>query len=129
MTRKLTIITSLKLNILKRSVVGSLKLHTLKRSVVALLFILVMVSGTYTAFALPALILNFLLYQSKLVPRWLSSWGFVGAALVFANFLLESFGNDPIEILYIPIAVQEMVFAVWLIVKGFNPSAISSEPA
>ena len=52
--------------------------------------------GLGLAFTLSALILNFVLYQSKLIPQWLSSWG---------------------------IAVQEMVFAVWLIVKGFNPSA------
>lgn len=76
--------------------------------------------GLGLAFAISALILNYLLFQSKLVPRWLSVWGFVGAALVFANFLLESFGIKPVEILFIPIAVQEMVFAVWLIVKGFN---------
>ena len=82
--------------------------------------------GLGLAFAISALILNYLLFQSKLVPRWLSVWGFVGATLVFANFLLESFGINPVEILFIPIAVQEMVFAVWLIVKGFNPSAIAS---
>ena len=82
--------------------------------------------GLGLAFAISALILNYLLYQSKLIPRWLSGWGFVGATLVFANFLLESFGINPVEILFIPIAVQEMVFAVWLIVKGFNPSAIAS---
>ena len=76
--------------------------------------------GLGLAFAISALILNYLLYQSKLIPRWLSGWGFVGAALVFANFLLESFSINPVEILFIPIAVQEMVFAVWLIVKGFN---------
>ena len=85
--------------------------------------------GLGLAFAISALILNFVLYQSKLVPRWLSGWGFIGAALVFANFLLESFGMKPVEILFIPIAVQEMVFAVWLIIKGFNSSAIVSETA
>ncbi|MBW3000093.1 DUF4386 domain-containing protein [Candidatus Woesearchaeota archaeon] len=80
--------------------------------------------GLGLAFALSAMILNFVLYKSKLIPRWLSGWGLIGAALVFANFLLEFFSINPIEILYIPIAVQEMVFAVWLIVKGFNPSAL-----
>ena len=82
--------------------------------------------GLGLAFALSALVLNYLLYQSKLVPRWLSGWGFVGAVLVFANFLLQSFSINPVEILFLPIAVQEMVFAVWLIVKGFNSSAIAS---
>jgi len=85
--------------------------------------------GLGLAFAISALILNFVLYQSKLIPRWLSGWGLVGAALVFANYLLESFGINPVEILFLPIAVQEMVFAVWLIVKGFNLSAITSESA
>ena len=85
--------------------------------------------GLGLAFAISALILNYLLYQSKLIPRWLSGWGFVGAALVLANFLLEFFSIDPVEILFLPIAVQEMVFAVWLIVKGFNSSAITSESA
>ena len=83
--------------------------------------------GLGLAFAISAMILNFVLYQSKLIPRWLSCWGFVGAALVFANYLLESFGINPVEILFLPIAVQEMVFAIWLIVKGFNLSTISSE--
>ena len=78
--------------------------------------------GLGLAFAISAMILNFVLYQSKLIPRWLSGWGFVGAALVFANYLLESFGINPVEILFLPIAIQEMVFAIWLIVKGFNLS-------
>ena len=80
--------------------------------------------GFALAFTLSALILNFLLYQSKLIPRWLSGWGFVGAALLWVYYLLEPFSINLIEILFLPIAVQEMVFAVWLIVKGFNSSAI-----
>jgi len=82
--------------------------------------------GFGLAFTLSALILNYLLYQSKLIPRWLAVWGFVGAALVFAYYLLQPFNINLVEILFLPIAVQEMVFAVWLIVKGFNSSAIAA---
>ena len=82
--------------------------------------------GFGLVFALSALILNLVLYQSELVPRWISGWGFVGAALIFAHYLLRSLGIDLVEVLLFPIAVQEMVFAVWLIVRGFNSSAIAS---
>jgi Domain of unknown function (DUF4386) len=85
--------------------------------------------GFGLAFTLSALILNFLLYQSKLIPRWLSGWGFIGAVLIWAYYLLQFFSNNQVEILFYPIAVQEMVFAVWLIVKGFNSSAIVSGSA
>jgi len=85
------------------------------------------VFGFGLVFTISALILNFILYQSKLVPRWLSGWGFVGAVLLFAYYLLQPFNINLLEILFIPIAVQEMVFAVWLIVKGFNPRKIISK--
>ena len=76
--------------------------------------------GFGLAFALSALILNFVLYQSKLAPRWLSGWGLVGTALLWIYYLLQFFSITQVEILFLPIGVQEMVFAVWLIVKGFN---------
>jgi hypothetical protein len=41
----------------------------------------------------------------------------------------QLFGVDSVESLFLPIGVQEMVFALWLIVKGFNPSAIVSVSA
>jgi Domain of unknown function (DUF4386) len=83
--------------------------------------------GLGVAFAISALILNFLLYQSKLVPQWISALGLLGAALVFINFLIEFFGVKPIEVLFLPIAVQEMILAVWLIAKGFNTSEINTK--
>jgi hypothetical protein len=83
--------------------------------------------GSGLVWSLSAIILNYILYKSKLIPQWLSGWGFVGGVLSFANYLPELFGIDSIEILFIPIAVQEMVFAVWLIVKGFNSSTITPE--
>ncbi|MFC2055845.1 DUF4386 domain-containing protein, partial [Chloroflexota bacterium] len=82
--------------------------------------------GSGLVWSLSALILNYLLYQRKLIPRWLSVWGFLGALLSFANYLPEFFGINSIEILFLPIAMQEMVFAVWLIVKGLNSSEIAS---
>jgi hypothetical protein len=61
--------------------------------------------GSGLVWSLSALILNYLLYQRKLIPRWLSVWGFVGAALSFANYSPQFFGTDSIEILFLPVAV------------------------
>ena len=83
--------------------------------------------GSGLVWSLSALLLNYLLYLSKLIPRWLSVWGFAGAVLSFVAYLLQFFNINLSEFLYLPIGLQEMVFAVWLIVKGLNPSAISSE--
>ena len=86
------------------------------------------------AFSLGALMFYYLLYQSKLIPRWLSVWGLIGAPLALAEGLFLMFDLiDPFStnaiLLNIPIGVNEMVLAVWLIVKGFNSSAIASGSA
>ncbi|MCK4514153.1 MAG: DUF4386 domain-containing protein [Spirochaetaceae bacterium] len=79
------------------------------------------------------LIFYSLLYRSRLVPRWLSLWGFAGVPLWLAAGFLAMFGSDPtstpLVILNIPIALNEMVLAVWLIVKGFNTSATDTVQA
>jgi len=83
-------------------------------------------------FAVTPLILNYLLFKFKLIPRFISVWGLIGAILLLAEGLLGMFGIGPkseISIFSLLILVQEMVFAVWLIVKGFNPSAIVSPSA
>ena len=79
-------------------------------------------------FSLGALMIYYIFYQSKLIPRWLSVWGLIGAMIYLAEPLLAMFGSE-LEILFAPLAVQEMVLAVWLIVKGFNSSAIASGSA
>ncbi len=72
-------------------------------------------------FALPALIFYYLLFKSKLVPAWLSIWGMVAATILVIVNLLEAAKMIPlIEILYLPIVLNEIVLAIWLMVKGFN---------
>ena len=73
---------------------------------------------------------SYIFYKSKLVPRPLSVLGMSGAVMVFINALLVLFGVvEQISawgILALPIAAFEMILAVWLLVKGFNESALSS---
>jgi hypothetical protein len=82
-------------------------------------------------FGLGALLFYYLLYQSKLVPRFISVWGFIAVALVLTWNLLETFGiriNAGI-ILALPMILNEIFLGIWLIIKGFNPSKIVSESA
>ncbi len=72
-------------------------------------------------FSIGALMIYTVFYQSKLIPRWLSVWGLVGAILYLSVPLLTMFGYVW-EVLYAPLALQEMVLAVWLIIKGFDNS-------
>lgn len=80
------------------------------------------------AFCLGAAMYYYIMYKSKLIPRWLSVWGLIALAMLFFMVLLISFGekiagpSGKMLLLAIPIALQEMVLAVWLIVKGFNSS-------
>ncbi len=81
------------------------------------------------AFCLGAFMYYYLFFQSQLIPRWLSGFGIVAIILMMVACVLALFSGNRITSyipLAAPIAVQEMVLAVWLIVKGFNPSAIVS---
>jgi hypothetical protein len=75
--------------------------------------------GTMIFLGLGGLFLYYCTYRLRLVPRWLSAWGLIGAALVLIYGVISLFGYDP-SILAAPIGLQEMVFAVWLIAKGFR---------
>ncbi len=86
---------------------------------------------TVFVFGLGALIFYYLLYQSNLIPRWISVWGFIAIILHLATSLLILFGLQTESsawntVMNLPIFLQEMVMVVWLIAKGFNPSATAS---
>jgi hypothetical protein len=79
-------------------------------------------------FVLGALMFYVVLYRYRLVPRWLSAWALVGAALYIVAPLGAMFGLS-LGVFLGPLAVQEMVMAVWLIAKGFSTSALAAESA
>ena len=82
--------------------------------------------GAELIFGTSALIFNYLLIRGDLLPKWISIWGFVGGALIIISGTMNLFGISiaMIEmILTLPIAINEMVLAVWLIVKGFNEAS------
>ena len=83
--------------------------------------------------SLGALLLYYSLYQSKLVPRFIAVWGLIGATLILTLNLLLTFNLEigiGISLIFaLPIISDEIFLGIWLIAKGFNPSAIVSEYA
>ncbi len=78
-------------------------------------------------FIIGAVFLYALFYQTKLIPRWLSLWGLIAAVPYLAVDLLKFFGVDlGLEFLYAPLGVQEMVMALWLIIRGFDRAAVEA---
>jgi hypothetical protein len=90
--------------------------------------------GQFTGifFGLAALPLYTLLYQSRLVPRFISVWGLIAVALVVIWNLLKLFGIEvDAGMIFggLPIILNELFLALWLIVKGFSGSAEVYQPA
>jgi hypothetical protein len=87
--------------------------------------------GALLAWCIGAYLYYALFFRTRLVPRWLSVWGLAGITLTVAASILVLFRqlsslSNVHTLMNLPIAVQEMVLAIWLIVKGFNPSAMAS---
>jgi hypothetical protein len=83
------------------------------------------------AFSLGCLLYYIIFYRTKLIPRWLSGWGIIAAIMTMLSALLVMYGliapfSTAQVIVNLPILPQELVLAVWLIVKGFNPSTVAS---
>lgn len=79
-------------------------------------------------FLIGAMCLYISFYRTRLIPRWLTAWGYIGAVTSLAAAWLHLFHIDTGYEFYMEmvLAPQEMVMAVWLIVKGFNPSALAA---
>jgi hypothetical protein len=82
-------------------------------------------------FCLGGVMFYLLLYRSRIVPRWIVSWGLAAIPLYVAAYVLAMYGvigtdSTAQMLLYTPLAVQEMVLAVWMIARGFRPAAVST---
>ena len=88
--------------------------------------------GTLIVFGVSAVILNALLYRSRLVPVWLSLLGLVGGLLLLTSAVVEMFAygvDAPVALQLLgaaPIALQEMILAVLLIWKGFAAPSVAA---
>jgi hypothetical protein len=83
-------------------------------------------------FSLGALLLYLSLYKADLIPRFISVWGLIGVASVLTLNLLGALGlslGSAGMILALPIISNEIFLGIWLIAKGFSPSASASRVA
>jgi hypothetical protein len=89
------------------------------------------IMGT-AAFSVSAVILNCVLFRTRLVPRWLSAWGLVAAISYVAGGVQGVYGADPASVAQtvvdLPLAVQEMALAAWLLIRGFTQGTARQRP-
>ncbi len=79
------------------------------------------------------MLLGYLMYRSGLVPRGMAMLGLVGGPLLIASMVAVLFGAyEQVSvwsaIATIPEFLWELSLGIWLVAKGFNASAIASEP-
>ena len=84
-------------------------------------------------FCLGAGLFYVLLYRSRIVPRWIAWWGLVAIPFYVAADLLAMYGiiganSSAQDLLDLPMFVQEMVLAVWMIARGFRPAVGATTP-
>ncbi len=72
-----------------------------------------------------------LLYRSGIVPRWLAVWGLAALPLYLGAFILAMYdvigsSSTQLNLLVLPLAVQEMVLGIWMIARGFRPATATA---
>jgi hypothetical protein len=85
-------------------------------------------------FCLGAGLFYVLLYRSRIVPRWISLWGlaaipFYAAGGLLAVYAVSDSDSTTATLLDLPLAVQEMTLAVWMLARGFRPASGRRESA
>jgi Domain of unknown function (DUF4386) len=76
---------------------------------------------------LASLFLCALLFRTRLIPRFLAVWGFVGYAIFLTGAIAEIVGIHIGLVLSIPGGLFELALGFWLLIKGFSPKAYGQE--
>jgi hypothetical protein len=76
-----------------------------------------------TFLGIAGFMLCYTFYKARLVPRFVAVWGLVGYVTILVGSVLEVLGFPLVSMHTIPGGLWEVFIGVWLIVKGFNPSA------
>lgn len=81
--------------------------------------------GPHFMLGINTMIYSIVFYQSRYIPRALSLYGIIAAILILLAAILEIFGvigtfSTSLALMALPIALFEMVLAVWLITKGYR---------
>jgi hypothetical protein len=80
-------------------------------------------------YGLGMLMLFGLLLQARLVPRPISLWGLIGVVVALTGLVADMFGSGVgMEVYAMPLGLGQIFLAIWLIVKGFDPSAMETGP-
>jgi hypothetical protein len=87
--------------------------------------------GPKLALGVNTVLLAYLMYRSRLVPRAIAVLGLVGGSLIFASGTAVLFGlyedlSIPGIAAAAPVLAWELSVATWMIVKGFKPSPITA---
>ncbi|GEM44548.1 DUF4386 domain-containing protein [Deinococcus cellulosilyticus] len=82
--------------------------------------------GPNTALGVSTLMMGFVLFHTRLVPRPIAVLGLVGGPLIFVSSILVMFGlygqtSSVGAVMALPVFLYEMSLAIWLMVRGFNP--------
>jgi len=120
----ITPLSLLKLNLDTQYIKASITLSIAQRSSINDLLIPIF-------FCLGAILFYYLLYKTKLIPIFISIWGFISVVLVFIMniFMIFQVGNVNTVVFFIlalPMILNEIFLGIWLIIKGFNSSKVST---
>ncbi len=69
-------------------------------------------------------VLNILLFQSRLVPRFISVWGIIGAGLLITEMVLSMFGKPTNMLMLMPFGLQQLVLIVWMLIRPASASTV-----